>query len=78
MRAFQFPRNLIQSLGIDHIIAILDRNIHRAILKINTDTDEDKDKDLVKDTDKDTDRQGHEQGLRVTHHSANSNGAINC
>jgi hypothetical protein len=34
--------------------------------------------DMVKDTDKDTDRQGHEQGLRVTHHSANSNGAINC
>jgi hypothetical protein len=47
-----FLRHLVGSLGINNIIATLDRTIHLAIFN----TDPCMDKDTGKDTDKDTDK----------------------
>jgi hypothetical protein len=58
-RPFKFPRYLVQSLGIDNIIAITDTHVCKySKCHILTDADTDTDKDMDKDTDKDknTDR----------------------
>jgi hypothetical protein len=67
-RPFNFPCHLVQSLGIDNIIAMQDININSAKFNndMDTDTDKDSDKNMDKNMDKDREH-GHGQGHRHRH-----------